>query len=54
MADDKDRARRVTGGASPQNKAKAPGETRGATPRTDTAKPDKPPKGASGVTPGKS
>lgn len=42
--------RGVTGGASPQNKAKTPGETKGAKPTTTTPKPPTPPAGGSGVT----
>lgn len=41
--------RRVTGGAAPQNKAQAPGETRGAQPTTNQPKPTTPPTGPSGV-----
>lgn len=43
--------RSVTGGAAPQNKATTPGETKGAHPTTNQAKPSRPPSGPSGVSP---
>lgn len=43
--------RRVTGGAAPQNKATAPGDTKGAQPTAAQPKPAKPPSGPSGVSP---
>lgn len=42
---------RLAHGAIPQNKALAPGETKGATPATTVTKPATPPPGKSGVTP---
>lgn len=51
MTDKPRSGRTVTGDAAPQNKATAPGETRGAQPTTTQSKPANPPSGPSGVSP---